>query len=181
MRRSLAIALTTFAIVGLAGCAPEATEPTPWPSASPAPSFSDEELLAQARETYEGYLAASEAVAQSQPFDYTALSPYANDVVATNDVAVLEGLADAGYYVRGSVQITSFSISGTATSLDIQVSTCLDISAQRFVDAEGNDVTYPDRAVTSEMWLEFSREDSERNFLLTSQTPPAEGVEPACP
>lgn len=180
MRRTLSLALTSLTMVVLAACAQEPAEPSPPPSPSPEPTYSDEELLAQARESYEGYLAAFAEMVASDEIAYTTLSPYATDTVATADAAAETQLRDRGVRSSGAMTLTNFVPTETIEPDRVVANACLNTLTLKFVDDLGTDVSPPSRPEFFAGTLTFIRDSPSREFRLSEQNALADGAGDPC-
>ncbi|WP_136042149.1 MULTISPECIES: hypothetical protein [unclassified Microbacterium] len=135
-------AALTSALLLLVGCTPD-----PSPSPTPTPAFaSEEDAFAAAEATYRAYNDSSNARraggADASPADYLIGDALEADQEAT------DYLREAGLRLTGEVQIVSFQGVEAAVDgdrLSVTAVVCLDSSATRVVDADGNDATPPSR------------------------------------
>jgi hypothetical protein len=153
--------------VGLAGCvADEPEPPAPSPSESAPAEPTDEELLAEAREVYEGYLAASEAMSAAEQVDYTTLTPWTTIEYATAETGSETELRREGIRVDGSATVNELVLDASDA---IAAVACLDVSQTRFSDSAGMDVTPADRDLIVPLELTFVRQGD--SLLLSAQIP----------
>lgn len=172
-------ATAAMAVACLVGCTPEGDPaPSDPPSESAEPTYSDEELLEQARETYEGYLAAFAEMVAADEVDYTVLTPYATEEVATNDAAQEMDLREGGVTTVGTMTLLSMDFEN-AGSDEVASFACLDTTTATFVDDDGNDVTPPSRPDQIALALQFTV-SSNGSLLLASQDPPTEAQMASC-
>ncbi|WP_353826534.1 hypothetical protein [Agromyces sp. SYSU T0242] len=159
-RCAAALALACAAVIGLAACSapsPEALA-TSSPTATREPVFSsDEEALAAAIDAYDEYLAMSVSIASSGD-DFTELREVTTPDYGETRIRDLKSFSAAGLRVSGayradSTSIVSRSLLGEAELVTIY--TCQDVSGTRILDAEGNDVTPPDRDLRAPMVVEL--------------------------
>lgn len=157
---ALALALAAAA---LSGCAP-APEPSPTPTAMFA---SEEEAFAAAEEVYRAYI---DAVNAEHEGDDSARSyDFLTGMLLESELQNRRELDASGVHIEGDTVILSFdgdeakvdSVSTTITGI-----ACLDISAARALDDEGNDVTAVGRSDVYSVIVTFVESGSS---LLISQ------------
>jgi Iap family predicted aminopeptidase len=137
---AFALALTTAA---LSGCAP-----APEPSPTPTPAFaSDEEAFAAAEEVYRAYIDAVNA--ENRGDNSTKSFDFLTGTLLESELQNRRELDASGVHIEGDTVVLSFlgdkakldSVSTTITGI-----ACLDISAARAFDEDGNDVTAAGRS-----------------------------------
>lgn len=137
----------------LVGCVPQETAAP----ASPAPSFATEaEAFAAAEQVYRTYTDAANAArggdATADPFEYVVATAYELDLDAVNSFhemgILLTGSAEVLTLVPQKVDLKDIPQTMTAVL-------CMDWSGVRAIDAEGNDVTPPQRPEISGLLVTF--------------------------
>lgn len=152
-------AVGAVAAVALTGCVGE-DEPTPSPTAPSTSAATSEDLAAGARTVYDGFRTAVDALYASPDPDYTTLSDWAVDEVATAEAAAAQDLLDSGITAGGSSTATAFElVEGSVSDSSFAIGVCEDIGGTTFTDANGTDVTPADRDVTIDLLFEFQRRD----------------------
>ncbi|GAA1058472.1 hypothetical protein GCM10017608_26130 [Agromyces luteolus] len=160
----LAALAITAAMLGLAACAAQSPEPTPAPTtdAADAPLFAtDEEALAAAVAAYEAHLAATAGILSGeQPVD--AIREVSSREYGEQRVSELTAFLDSGLRASGSIAIDSTSLVETYVEDDgtaVSIYACQDVSGTTLLNADGKDVTPPDRDERVPLVLQF-RESS---------------------
>ncbi|MBD3940822.1 hypothetical protein IF188_03785 [Microbacterium sp. NEAU-LLC] len=131
------------AAVMLSGCLAPAPEPTPTPTAVFA---SEAEAFAAAEETYRAYVDAENARwadANSEPSPESFLVAAALD----EEIDVNRQFDEAGMRATGQNRVDR--VDGVEADLragDVSIDVCLDVTDSAVVNADGEDVTPPDRA-----------------------------------
>lgn len=148
----------------LAGCTP-----TPEPKPTKTAAFaSDEEAFQAAEETYAEYTTAGNArdagKKSPDPQDYLVGKALEGDLEAVrffekNDVTSTGNVEVAGFQPEPS------SLSADRTQLNAVV--CLDISENRLLDAEGNDITPADRPDVIAMKVEMTM--GKEHFMISQE------------
>lgn len=167
-----------LALAALTGCSDGGeTQPS---TGTPAiePTVSSEDLLEQAREVYDDFREAVDDLYASTDPDFTTLSPWATDEVATLEAASAQDLIDAGIQSTGSSTLTNFELQGEPSEESFEVAVCEDVSATTFTSSNGEDVTPTDRDVLVDLTVTFDRRD-DRDLLISAVGPwDASGVAP---
>lgn len=179
LRAGLALLVAATLLVA---CVPDTNGPdnTATPTETPEPTPTDEELLAEAQTAYEGYLAATAEMFAAETVDYTILSPWASDTVATADAATETELRAQGIRTIGSLTLLTFELVEVTGPDEVVAAACVDITTMTFVDASGNDVSPRDRPDRSPFSLWFERNGTESQLRLTLQSALGDGVEDPC-
>lgn len=145
----LALAPAAALLVALVGCSdtPEIPDADPAPSASPL-FASEEEALEAAAAVYEEYLAVGGAVLQDGGTDPERLEPLLSPEVYEDELASVEMTAEAGERWDGAlrlegVKLQQYAVDGS--EVELQMYACVTNEDVRVFDAEGTDVTNPER------------------------------------
>lgn len=135
-------AITVTAVAALAGCTP-APMPTPTPTAAFA---SEEEAFAAAEEVYRAYNDAGNArragTPDADPQQYLTGIALEGDI-DTQNLLLSRGLRATGSALIESIRGESSALTGSIGTLTTVV--CIDVSGVSLLDADGNDVTPPER------------------------------------
>lgn len=145
MRSLLVAAGAAVLLVVLTGCdePPPPVTPVPTPSVT-AVFASDEEALAAAEDAYAAYLAVSDQASAGgwQNPDLLADHVTAGELEETR--VTYEELAASGRHTQGSSTFESMTLQ-RYDDHDLVVYLCLDVSAVRLLDSDGQDVTPTNR------------------------------------
>lgn len=133
-------ALGALALV--VACAPE-TEPDPEPTGF----ATEEEALEAARETYEGYVEATNGVDSQDPTTFEAVYDWLTDDELTEARQVFseahaDGISRTGNSVSTLAELQQIDLDENHFTLDV----CLDVSDVRVFDDEGNSLVDPERS-----------------------------------
>lgn len=134
-----------LALLVMAGATLSACSPTPEPSPTPTAAFaSEEEAFAAAEEVYRAYNDASNEEGDTRS--------YLTGAALESDIETARYLKQNELSLSGQSEIVSFK--GVQVQLapisTVESRVCLDVSASRVLDDQGNDVTPSDRA---DRWL----------------------------
>lgn len=157
-RRSvlLRILATLVAAAPLAACGP-APVPTPAPTAAFA---SEEEAFAAAEETYRAYTDALNAVDPADPETFEATYEHSSGTVQEADRENFSTMHAEMYTLDGDAVITNFVGEQATFPFDMVVATvCVDVSAVRVRDRDGNSVVNPNRPDVYEVRATFEGND----------------------
>jgi hypothetical protein len=159
------LALLAVLASGLSACTPT-PEPTPTPTAAFA---SEEEAFAAAEEVYREY---NDAV-NAQREDVNAGEPqeYLTALALQSDIDATRIFESNGVHIEGPGKVTSFEGSSSklnTTPATVSAHLCLDVSATRVVDDQGNDRTPEDRAGIVALDVEFVV--AEQSLLISSSS-----------
>jgi len=165
----LAAALAAATALLLAGCTGDDAIVLPGPDPTTAPVFAtDEDALAAAEVAYGEYLRASDAITAKNGADPNTIGEYVHseylpEVLEVFENYRVEGLVTEGVIAFDSVDLQQYSddLVGPVT---ITFYVCLDVTRARLLDAEGDDVTPPER--DDRVPLEVSMESAERTSEL---------------
>ena len=129
----------------MCGCVPTGPEPssTPSPSASSPPFASDEEVLAAARATYDGYLSTSDAIMSEGGAHSERLDEFVTQEVAIVEKEGFNALATQGQVLRGRSSIESMVLQSYSPNSDADVVAayvCVDVGDVDVVDQDGSSV-----------------------------------------
>lgn len=135
----------------LSGCTP-----TPDPTPTPSPAFSsEEEAFAAAEATYRDYNDAGNSRRNGSGGDP---SKFLIGAALEADRAAAEHLSANGLRVVGTVDVTAFtSISATLSAdvVTVEAVVCLDTSATKLLDEQGQDVSAGSRETTIASAIRF--------------------------
>lgn len=161
MLRLAAVAVVAGALA--TGCT---GSPAPTPS-TPTP-LSDDEAFAAAEATYRAYVDAVNARREdpmSQPDPQTFLIGEALEA----DIETQRQLDQAGLHLVGPTRIVSIARGSVSSEgEDVALTICLDSSEGRVVNANGEDVTPPDRESQPGLAVDFTRVDAEYKVTKSS-------------
>lgn len=154
--RALPAVVTALTVALLTGCATTTIgEPEPAPTTATPVFASDEEALAAAQKVYDAYLKAMNDIARSDSRNLAAIE----DLVTTEQLEREEGersnLADQGKRLDGAMAFDSFKLQKVDPSGATDVYVCLDLSAARVINQEGEDVTRSDRITKRPLLVHF--------------------------
>ncbi|MGO1849571.1 hypothetical protein [Microbacterium sp.] len=174
--RRIAAALGALGVLALVvACAPE-TEPDPEPTGF----ATEEEALEAARETFESYVEATNAVDFSD-LD-TAEQAYewlTKDALASAKQAYTESHAERTTR-SGDSKITLVELrEATLEPIELTVDACVDVSEVDVVDQNGESIVSADRAPIQAMQVQFVSSASTSTGLAISTTSGREG-DPPC-
>ncbi|MCD1570484.1 hypothetical protein [Agromyces mediolanus] len=156
-RTVAAAAAVAFGLVAaLAGCDAGPVDPTSSSPPSPAPPIfaSDEEALAAAEAAYAAYAAADAAILADGGKGSDRIKEH---VSATYEPTVLKAyaqIAEGGLVVRGEGSIEGARLIEANREV-VQIYACLDVGGTVVLNAEGADVTPPERPLRTPMLLRF--------------------------
>lgn len=132
-------------VIALSGCIGGDPLPTLPPTPTATPIFaSEEEALAAAEEAYAAYLEVSSLIANEGGVDPERIAPFVTEEQLPDELAAAEYYRSSGLYVVGVPTATNFQLqrhTDTGESVEVVVYVCLDVSATRILDANGQDVT----------------------------------------
>lgn len=138
--RPLHVVAALAAVAALAsGCASPAPDPTPTGFASEAEAF------AAAEETYRAYVDALNDVDLADPETFEAVYQWTTGELNASDREGLSRYHAEGFTVSGESQITLLDGQRAASTGEIVLSACLDVSEVTLRNAEGASQTQPDR------------------------------------
>lgn len=167
--------VTLVAAASLAACGP-APVPTPTPTAAFA---SEEEAFAAAEATYRAYTDALNAVDPADPETFEATYAYSSGTFQEADRENFSTMHAEKYTIEGDAVVAKFVGEQAADPFDIVVATvCVDVSAVRVLDSDGNSVVNPNRPDIYEIRATFERNDGR---LLVDEVERIEGTTCAAP
>ncbi len=162
MSRRIALAVIPLVLIvsALAACTQSARIPPAEPPSATEPLFaSDEEALEAATAAYEEYLAASNKVASSPPFELGVLEKLATSDYLERERESLARLEDQGWRISGQSTVTASELQqryADATLGEVVVIyVCVDVSNARVLAGDGSDVTPSDRSEMVTLEVEF--------------------------
>lgn len=148
MRRMLGFAAIAV-MLAVSGCVPEPVLPTLPPTPTAAPVFaSEEEALAAAEDAYAKYQEVSNAIAAEGGAEPERITPHVTSAQLENELATAKLYRDNGWRTTGPVTfdtVTLQSFTQEGSHVEVVMYLCLDATAARLSDAEGVDVTPPNR------------------------------------
>lgn len=139
-----------LALAVLAGCVPTPPPVTLPPTPVETPLFaSEEEALAAAVEVFGEYLASVDEMATGGWADSSISAPFTTDSFQAEVVESTNQLSGLGYHQTGekffdSVSLQQYSEEGAGRAV-VTLYLCIDISETRILDANGQDLSRPDR------------------------------------
>lgn len=174
-RRLAALLFAGATLVSLAACAPGTNEPTPSPSPveTDAPIFaSDEEALAAAVAAYEAYRQTSSEITSVPSTDIEKIrevvkSPYADQLVRE-----FEALRESQVTSVGESRAYGHRLAGRSETngvAEVSAYVCRDTSQVRLVNASGEDVSPPDRSLTSAVLAQFESSAADPGTLIVAE------------
>ncbi|BDI23391.1 hypothetical protein [Herbiconiux sp. L3-i23] len=131
--------LTATALVGCEAYPTVLVSPLP----SSAPVFqSEDEALAAATATYEGYARSIDLLANDDEGAEEEILLFATREAAASDVETFEGIRASGQSLQGSTKPYNFLLAESdLVSGEVHLYVCLDIAEMRLIDENGVDVT----------------------------------------
>lgn len=149
-RAGAGVAIALAATLLLGGCTDSpAPSPSPAPSQSAAPIFaSDEEALAAAVQAYEKYRAASAEISMDGGKDADRITPFVTSAFGETEIEEYRALEEAGLRMIGTTSVDTISFASRSEAnggAAVSFYFCRDVSDARAVNADGEDVTPPDR------------------------------------
>jgi hypothetical protein len=112
---------------------------------------SAEDALAAAREAYDGYLAATDAMIRDGGRSPERISAWVTPNHYAIDVEIAKGWATSGLHRSGGRKVTAFELESVAEdgngTVEVNVNVCVDISGTRQLDSSGRDITEQQRTV----------------------------------
>jgi len=149
-RLTSGIALASIAALVLVGCTPG----------------SDERVANESREAWDEYLSVLVAYGAA-PADATreGLLAVSTADVADGQLRNFEQAADAGVHSEGARATSAYEVV-EADGDEIQANVCVDISAERVIASDGEDITDPQRPSSLAYSVTIASDDGD--FLVTS-------------
>jgi hypothetical protein len=162
-------------VLMLSGCVPTTTSlgPTPKPSATPV-FASEAEALAAATKAYAAYSAASDAVTAQGGVNAERISRFVSDEQLVRELKGFKyyqdnAVSSVGITKFDSVRIESFS-GEPATSFELSVYLCSDVSSIRLVDSLGADITPSNLPNRSPLEVGFELGTGSKEKLIVSRS-----------
>ena len=150
--------------------------PTPPPSEMPEvldlEAMSDEELLAEARRSYQGWLDDVEEMRASGSDNYLALDEW----TTANYRDTIQGIFDVhlpdGAYIEGAQSLIGVELAKQQSGDEgaVEVNICLDNTTADYFDAEGTDIKREDAPDTSVGSATLLLSPDETRLLIDSET-----------
>jgi len=183
MRNFARLCLTGVAVacsaLFLSGCVQPVPAVTPAATSSSKPLFaSDEEALAAATKAYAAYLQMSDLIAQEGGASPERLAPLVTSEWLKKEVAVFEKFATTNRHQLGVSTFNNVVVQQVYDNLSAEAVTvylCEDVSATRFADASGQDVTPLERQVLVSLEVTLQEKASEKSSLVISEIQPWSG------
>ncbi|MET4158468.1 hypothetical protein [Agromyces sp. PvR057] len=145
--------------MALSGCSADVeptAAPTPSTSSDAAPIFaSDEEALAAAVAAYEAYLDVAQEIGEEGGEDPGRLRNAVTSDYADQEIPNYESLSEHHYRVEGRGSLDKPTLMERSDST-VRIYGCIGVGTSRVLDAEGNDITQPDRDSAVPLELTFS-------------------------
>lgn len=167
-RLTSGIALASIAALVLVGCTPEG----PTPSATTAPASTEatpanDEHVEAARTGWELYQSRLSEIGED-PASAT-IDPLLEIATPEHADFLLENFgaaADRRIHTEGSRATTAFDLRESSNdSGELQVALCEDVSDERLVGDEGQDLTRPDQTALRSRFVDFVRTDDGRYII----------------
>ncbi len=139
-RGTRALALSVLAVLMLAACSPEAepVEPSPVSTSTAPGELTDEELLAELQDVYEGYLGAVAGMLHDGEIHREELTPWVTEEFAERSVIELAGLIADGVRAEGTqVVVGAHLAQSTVGNTVVSANFCLDRSPVEVRGADG--------------------------------------------
>jgi hypothetical protein len=169
-----ALVLGAVAVI-LTGCTPSTPPPTstPTPTES-APIFaSDEEALAAAVEAYEAYLETSGEITADSGANPERIAPFVAESYLPEVLKSYQNFSRNSLRSSGTSSIDTVSLSQVTDrdgGIEVQLHLCHDVTATRILNANGDDVTPPDRQNRLPLEVEFESTEASSNHLVVSSS-----------
>ncbi|MGO3134921.1 MAG: hypothetical protein ACTIJ7_02050 [Agrococcus casei] len=193
--RALAAAglMATIAVSAI-GCAGEDATvpsetmelPTPPPSEMPEvldlEAMSDEELLAEARRSYQGFFNDIEEMREAGGSDYTSLTEWTQPEFASAYNESMNSALPDGYSVYGSQEILGMELTNDEFlgGEEVLVNVCVSNNSIQIFDASGKDTTKENPNSTATGEVQFQLSDDKTRLLIWSERDSHEGLEALC-
>jgi hypothetical protein len=134
---------------------------------------SDEEALAAARETYEAFLAASDAVLADGGTGIDRIDMYAGPAVVATEHAGFERFSRDALRLTGATKVVAFELqsqrSSGGSAQEITAYACIDVANVDVIDASGNSVVSDARPDLTPFEVAFSAaRGSPTGLIVTS-------------
>lgn len=133
------VALAAAVAVTLVGCAQLAPEPSATPpeaEPTPAPSLSDEEMLTEARDTFDAFYATVDAQFAAARVSVRDLQEHATEPLAESFASEIEDFLATGETSRGVLEITAIELEERTVD-GVSTTICTDGSGIETRDANG--------------------------------------------
>jgi hypothetical protein len=146
LSRAGTLTLVAGLALALAGCVPQPYPIVPTSQPTVAPVFkSDAAALAAAKKAYEGYLAASDAIARDGGRETSSLAELDTPKQLALDEASFARLAAANQHISGQSAYSHFTLQHIEQSakgrVEIYAYSCIDVSGTHLLDEANNDIT----------------------------------------
>lgn len=125
-------AVGAVAAVALTGCVGE-EGPAPSTSTEPEPSLAGDALLSAGQAAYDGFLDELAAMYTEFDYDYTRLTPFASDRLATESVADMQATHEDGINLESTSTVAAAVL---VESSDNEMDVCVDARGSRAYDIE---------------------------------------------
>lgn len=132
-----AVACWRGGLLALSGCGADGHEMTPSPT--PEPTLSDSELVEAGSEAYQAFLDELYAMYAEFDYDYTRLTPYVSQELATSAVSDMQRTHEEGLNIDGSPVVAHAQLI-TRGGHEAQMAVCIDGRGGRVYDVESGAV-----------------------------------------
>lgn len=173
------VALASMAALVLAGCTPEEpVETTQRPSASTAAAPDQDELLVEARASWDRYQRlVTQFGAEPETASLELLLDVATPEVAEYLLENFEQAAQRRIHTEGERVTRSFELSDVADApASVTAVVCVDLSDERVIADEGGDFT-PEREPLQLSLVTLVRQESASDYVVASESPHEEAEE----
>ena len=173
-------ALGTGLLFSLGGCVQQPRAILPTSSPSVAPVFkSDADALAAAKKTYDGYLAATDAIGHEGGNDPERIAQWVTSAELTKEMKEYKAFAKTGDYFKGASSYTGFRIQQWSQGRDGVVSisayVCDDVSGSRLISRLGENITPVSSQNIIPLTVKLESSPTEASDLLIGGSTPWSG------
>ena len=157
-------------LVALVTCLLLACAPAPAPTPSPTPAFASEEAaFAAAEEVYRAYNDALNALDAADPSTFEPLFETSSGEFEAADREYFSKAHAEGQQFSGDALVLSFEgLDASPRFEHLVAAVCLDVSAVKVSDADGNSLVAPTRPDVYALSVEFIVDDSNRLTIDSS-------------
>lgn len=172
--RRLVGAVAVLGMLTLSGCGGGDPLPTLPPTPSSTPVFaSEEEALAAAEEAYSAYLEMSNLITSEGGVNPERIAPFVSEDRLPDELEGFQTYSDLNIHTTGNdvYEIVELQrIDESDAGVEVVVYVCWDASAVRVLNADGADVTPPDRDVQDLLEVVLVTVDGGLPLVLDSDT-----------